>query len=116
MARLAVSAAAVAAAAFIAAKLRDAVRAEPVIREPAAPVPAVRAVQRARDAPEAGSGVKSEFFVDMHCGGCANSVRKALSGLQGVEIVEISVEKQTVVTRGDRSAQRRRRTSQTAFG
>lgn len=54
-------------------------------------------------APEAAGttgSVSSEFFVDMHCGGCAKSVRSALGGVPGVEIVDISVDRQTVVTRG----------------
>ncbi|CAO0794482.1 unnamed protein product [Mucor circinelloides] len=37
------------------------------------------------------------FNVEMSCSGCSNAVNKALSRLEGVEKVDISLEKQEVV-------------------
>ncbi|KAL0140199.1 heavy metal-associated domain-containing protein [Mucor lusitanicus] len=37
------------------------------------------------------------FNVEMSCSGCSNAVSKALSRLEGVEKVDISLEKQEVV-------------------
>ncbi|KAI8980501.1 heavy metal-associated domain-containing protein [Pilobolus umbonatus] len=37
------------------------------------------------------------FEVEMSCSGCSNAVNKALSRVEGVESVDISLEKQQVV-------------------
>jgi copper chaperone len=41
---------------------------------------------------------------NIKCGGCANSIRKALSGLAGVTEVAVDVEQGTVQVGGDESA------------
>ncbi|KAG2216775.1 hypothetical protein INT45_003789 [Circinella minor] len=37
------------------------------------------------------------FNVEMSCSGCSNAVNRALSRLEGIESIDISLEKQTVV-------------------
>ncbi|CAO3636480.1 unnamed protein product [Cunninghamella echinulata] len=42
-----------------------------------------------------------KFNVTMSCGGCSNAVNKALSRLEGIEKVDISLEDQTVLVNTD---------------
>ncbi|KAI9246232.1 putative ATX1-antioxidant protein and metal homeostasis factor [Phascolomyces articulosus] len=39
------------------------------------------------------------FNVEMACSGCSNAVNRALGRLEGVENIDISLEKQTVVVK-----------------
>ncbi|KAI7850493.1 heavy metal-associated domain-containing protein [Circinella umbellata] len=41
------------------------------------------------------------FNVEMSCSGCSNAVNRALSRLEGIENIDISLEKQTVVVTTD---------------
>jgi copper chaperone CopZ len=48
------------------------------------------------------ASVKHEFEVrGMHCGGCVNSVTRAVSQLPGVQVVEVSLEKSAATVQYD---------------
>ena len=45
---------------------------------------------------------------DIVCGGCANSIKKALGGLEGVAQVDVDVDTKTVTVKHDEKATRER--------
>ncbi|KAL9546603.1 Cytosolic copper metallochaperone [Mucor bainieri] len=53
--------------------------------------------QRTRDNANTQCIQQYTFNVEMSCSGCSNAVNKALSRLEGVEKIDISLEKQEVV-------------------
>ena len=75
-------------------------REAPPLAEPLRLVSVMQQQPQQAFAPAADMELTSEFAVELHCDGCARSVRAALARLPALTVLNISVEQQTVVTKG----------------